>query len=179
LSAGPDSTAAPARGRGRLFRPAEKWGWAAWTVVIVFVSVVPAEWLFGPAPRQAWSALASAAHFLEYLVLTLLLLWFAAARRRDTAAAAGGAASGSRGGREPAREAVAGKTPAGRTNAPGAGVPVVLAVAASLAIAGVVELVQWPLPYRSFDPIDLLTDAAGAGVAAACFVAVGRLRAHR
>lgn len=39
----------------------------------------------------------------------------------------------------------------------------VLALGAGL----VVELVQWPLPYRSFDPLDLLADAAGVGMALA------------
>lgn len=106
------------------------WHWAPWlwAVVVVIVSVVPAEWLLGAAPEQSWSVLASLAHALELAVLAGLLVW--------------------KGGREQ------------RTPRPSVAV-LVRAAATSMVLAVLVEAVQWPLPYRSFDGLDLAADAAG------------------
>jgi hypothetical protein len=135
--------ASPPAVSGHLVR---RWAWAAWAALVVVVSVVPAGWLLGAAPRQAWSALAAVAHLLEFLVLMALLLWSVV-----------GAS-----GRSPAQQASAGAV-------------VARAAVAAAAIALAVELLQWPLPYRSFDPLDLLADAGGIAVAAAGF-AVARRR---
>lgn len=56
-------------------RPTRLWSAAAavWAALILVFSVLPAEWLLGAAPRETWSALASAAHVLEFAVLAALL----------------------------------------------------------------------------------------------------------
>lgn len=69
---------APAfRGLGATLRSdcVRDWAWALWAVLVLAVSVVPAEWLLGAAPRGAWSVLSSAAHAIEFCVLTVLLFW--------------------------------------------------------------------------------------------------------
>lgn len=104
------------------------WAPWLWTVVIVIVSVVPAEWLLEAAPERSWSVLASLAHALEFAVLAGLLVW------------RGGAA---------------------RTTAWPSVAVLLRAGATALVLALLIEAVQWPLPYRSFDGRDLAADAAG------------------
>jgi VanZ family protein len=123
-----------------------RWAWLAWTIVILVASAVPAGWLLGAAPRESWSAISSAAHFLEFLFLTALLLW-SLSRDRDE-----------------------GERQIGTAGA------VWRAALGAFAVALAVELIQWPLPYRSFDPLDLLADAGGIAVAAAAFSALERRR---
>jgi VanZ family protein len=150
---GDDPARAPGRrapGR-RAPRALRRWAWAGWTTFVVVVSVVPADWLLRAAPRQSWSALASAAHFVEYLVLAALLAW----RLGD--ADAGASRQGSPAG-----------VPAGKVAAQASLYALLVAVA--------VELVQWPLSYRSFDPLDLAADAGGIAVAAAAYLVAARRR---
>lgn len=146
MTAGPSPAiepSSPAWRRAASAHAVRRWAWAAWTAAIVIVSIVPAGWLLGAAPQQAWSALAGAAHFLEFLALMALLSW----------SGAGGS----------------GRSPAPRAST---GVLVARAALGALAVAVAVELLQWPLPYRSFDPLDLLADAGGIAVAAAGFAVV-------
>jgi hypothetical protein len=121
-----------------------RWAWAGWTAFVVFASVVPADWLLRAAPRQSWSALASAAHFLEYLVLTALLSW-----RLGAIASWPDASDGRQVGKVVARASLY-----------------------AMLVAVAVELVQWPLSYRSFDPLDLAADAAGVAVAATAYLLI-------
>lgn len=51
------------------------WAWLGWLAVVAVASVLPVEWLLGPAPQSSWSALGAAAHFLEYFILAALVLW--------------------------------------------------------------------------------------------------------
>jgi hypothetical protein len=147
-----------------------RWGWLAWATLIVAVSVVPADWLLGAAPRQAWSALASAAHFLELLVLTGLLLW----RDNDRGAvdSIGRAAAAQRDPAAAARTRTVGPI---EKCAPRPAANLVSAVLTAAMVAVAVELVQWPLPYRSLDPLDLAADGGGIAVATAAFL-IGRRR---
>jgi len=123
-----------------------RWGWAVWGVAILAGAVLPPEWLLGAAPRDSWSALATAAHALEFALLAALLVWRL--------------------------------TPQPAPAVPTAGA-VALACAAAAAAAVVVELLQRPLPYRSFDVWDLVADAAGIGVGAAIVSVAYRRRVAR
>jgi VanZ family protein len=140
----------PAR-EGGARRVLRRWAWAVWTAFVVFVSVVPADWLLSAAPRQSWSALASAAHFLEYLVLTALLSWRLGAVPENAS-----------------RQDESAGRPAGTV--------VARASLYAMLVAVAVELVQWPLSYRSFDLLDLAADAAGVAVAATAYLLVVRPR---
>jgi len=55
----------------------------------------------------------------------------------------------------------------------------VLVVAVAVGYGLLIELLQLPLPYRSFSPLDLAADAVGAGLVALCWrgwQALGRPR---
>jgi VanZ family protein len=121
-----------------------RWAWLAWTFVVLVASALPASWLLGVAPRESWSALSSVAHILEFLLLAALLLW-SLSREQDDG-----------------------------VRRYGTGATVWRAILGAFMVALAVELMQWPLPYRSFDPLDLLADAGGIAAAVAAFSVLER-----
>jgi VanZ family protein len=121
-----------------------RWAWLVWTIVILVASALPAGWLLGVAPRESWSVLSSAAHFLEFLVLAALLLWSLGLEQREG------------------------------VRRYGTGGVVWRAGVGAFVVAVTVEFMQWPLSYRSFDPLDLLADAGGIAVAVAAFIVLER-----
>jgi len=58
-------------------RPPRPWlvryGWSVWAVVILILSTVPVEWVFGVVPAQGWPWLASAGHFVEFGLFAVLV----------------------------------------------------------------------------------------------------------
>jgi len=133
-------------------------GWLAWGAVILVVSVVPVEWVFGLAPRESWSPLAALGHFTEFgLFAALVALAWAEAH----------------GGRRPGRATAAGAT----TDPATAGLT--MGALAAVSYGAAIELIQAPIPYRSADPLDFLTDVVGAAVALALVWYVRRRWARR
>jgi len=114
-------------------------GWLAWAPVILLVSVVPVEWVFGFAPRASWSLSGDLGHFFEFGLFAVLV---ALARSR----------------------AVTG-TPR-----------LLVGAAAGIGYGLAIELIQWPIPYRSADPRDFAVDVVGVTCALALLWYVRRRR---
>jgi VanZ family protein len=116
-----------------------RYGWLLWAPVILLVSVVPVAWVFGATPHATWSSSSELGHFFEFGLFAALV---ALSRER--------AAAGS-------RPALAGAGAAALR----------VGAAAAVAYGVAIELIQWPIPYRSGDPRDVVVDVLGVACASA------------
>jgi len=72
-------------------------GWLVWGAVILVVSVVPVEWVFGLAPESTWAQSGSLGHAFEFGLFAVLVSVAVARARGDGGPTAGflaGAAAG-------------------------------------------------------------------------------------